>query len=372
MAYFNNPLTKPQGFFSSQPGGLFGPPQQEGFAGFLSDPRVSIGMAIAEGQPLGQALLGGALQAKQIETAMFPEAEERKIIVDANGRQRYVDTGEFVFPDLESTPDAVETFTLLTEIEKSNAGLDPTRTYQKSDISGKITQVGTSPTVTIEGDEPGQTKEQELIGEYYGETFANIAKRGDEAFKGNQDIEIMEQLLENTDFTTGSFGEFRTSAENIASEFGINLDVQNVPAAEAYRSLSGRVVLSNLQYTKGAVSDREMNFFGSIAPGLTMSKEGNRLVLDIAKRKNANEVRYRDAAINWIEENDSLRAKNKDGKTWSEFTLEFQKNNPLYSPEEVEVMKNLSEQIDPQFAGNDIIENNGIKYIEIGGDFYPI
>ena len=43
-----------------------------------------------------------------------------------------------------------------------------------------------------------------------------------------------------------------------------------------------------------------------------------------------------------------------------------------YSPEEVEVMKNLSEQIDPQFAGNDIIENNGIKYIEIGGDFYPI
>ena len=75
MAYFNNPLTKPQGFFSSQPGGLFGPPQQEGFAGFLSDPRVSIGMAIAQGQPIGQALLGGALQAKQIETAMFPQTE---------------------------------------------------------------------------------------------------------------------------------------------------------------------------------------------------------------------------------------------------------------------------------------------------------
>ena len=52
MAYFNNPLTKPQGFFSSQPGGLFGPSEQEGFAGFLSDPRVSIGMAIAQGQPI--------------------------------------------------------------------------------------------------------------------------------------------------------------------------------------------------------------------------------------------------------------------------------------------------------------------------------
>lgn len=343
MAYFNNPLKNPKGFLSSDPGGFFGPSERGGFAGFLSDPRLSIGMAIAQGKPIGEALLGGAIQSKQIEDAMFPEAD-----------------------------DAVETFTLLTEIEKSNAGLDPTRTYQKSDISGKITQVGTSPTVTIEGDKPGQTKEQEIIGEYYGETFTNIAKRGDEAFKGNQDIEIMEQLLENTDFTTGSFGEFRTSAEKIASEFGINLDVQNVPAAEAFRSLSGKVVLSNLQYTKGAVSDREMNFFGSIAPGLTMSKEGNRLVLDIAKRKNRNEVRFRDAAINWVEVNGGLRNKNKDGQTWSQFELEFQKNNPLFLPEEEEMMKNLSEQIDPQFAGNDIIENNGIKYIEIGGDFYPI
>ena len=101
MAYFNNPLKNPKGFLSSDPGGFFGPPQKEGFAGFLSDPRLSIGMAIAQGKPIGEALLGGAIQSKQIEDAMFPEAEERKIIVDGNGRQRYVDTGEFVFPDLE-------------------------------------------------------------------------------------------------------------------------------------------------------------------------------------------------------------------------------------------------------------------------------
>ena len=78
MAYFNNPLTKPQGFFSSQPGGLFGPSERGGFEGFLSDPRLSIGMAIAQGEPIGKALLGGAIQAKEIETAMFPEADEVK------------------------------------------------------------------------------------------------------------------------------------------------------------------------------------------------------------------------------------------------------------------------------------------------------
>ena len=72
---FTNPFTNPGGFFSSQPGGFFAPPKREGFGGFLSDPRLSIGMAIAQGQPIGQALLGGAIQAKQIEDAIFPDTE---------------------------------------------------------------------------------------------------------------------------------------------------------------------------------------------------------------------------------------------------------------------------------------------------------
>ena len=78
MAQFKNPLTNPQGFLSSQPGGFFAPPKNKGFEGFLSDPRLSIGMAIAQGQPIGQALLGGAIQAKEIEAAMFPEADDVK------------------------------------------------------------------------------------------------------------------------------------------------------------------------------------------------------------------------------------------------------------------------------------------------------
>ena len=79
---FNNPLTNPRGFFSSQPGGFFAPPRREGFSGFLSDPRVNIGLSIAQGQPLGQALLGGALQAKQIEESLFPEDERNLKVIN--------------------------------------------------------------------------------------------------------------------------------------------------------------------------------------------------------------------------------------------------------------------------------------------------
>ena len=59
-----------------QPGGFFAP--TENFQDFLSDPRTSIGIQIAQGVPIGQALLGGALQAKQIEDVMSPVEETVK------------------------------------------------------------------------------------------------------------------------------------------------------------------------------------------------------------------------------------------------------------------------------------------------------
>ena len=102
---FTNPFTNPGGFFSTQPGGFFAAPQGGNtLTGLISDPRVNIGLAIAQGQPIGRAILGGALQAQQVRKALTPEDKERKIVKGADGRQRYVDTGELVFPDVEPTP----------------------------------------------------------------------------------------------------------------------------------------------------------------------------------------------------------------------------------------------------------------------------
>ena len=101
---FTNPFTNPGGFFSTQPGGFFAAPQGgRTLTGLLGDPRVNIGLAIASGQPIGRAILGGALQAQQVRKALTPEDKERKIVKGADGRQRYVDTGELVFPDVEPT-----------------------------------------------------------------------------------------------------------------------------------------------------------------------------------------------------------------------------------------------------------------------------
>ena len=155
---FTNPFTNPGGFFSSQEGGFFAPPKRKGFEGFLSDPRLSIGMAIAQGQPIGKALLGGAIQAKQIEESMFPDAEERKIVKGADGRQRYVDTGELVFPNVDPTPNkAVYKNAIVNDPNASNFGKTIFVNDQNLDQTITVNGIETPkylPTETITGSEP--------------------------------------------------------------------------------------------------------------------------------------------------------------------------------------------------------------------------
>lgn len=138
MVQFKNPLTNPQGFFSSQPGGFFAAPEGgRTLTGLLGDPRVNIGLAIAQGQPIGQAILGGALQAQQVRQALTPEEKERQIIKGADGFQYYVDTGERVLPGVTQAPKAdtarvSKIKSLVTRLQSVDPSLNDTEALNKA------------------------------------------------------------------------------------------------------------------------------------------------------------------------------------------------------------------------------------------------
>jgi hypothetical protein len=75
--FLSSPLQTSTDMFNKarQPGGFLSP--VTGFDEFLSDPRVSIGLKIAQGEPLGKAVFEGAVQANSI-AAMQDEAQQRK------------------------------------------------------------------------------------------------------------------------------------------------------------------------------------------------------------------------------------------------------------------------------------------------------
>ena len=285
MAYFNNPLTKPQGFFSSQPGGLFGPPQQEGFAGFLSDPRVSIGMAIAEGQPLGQALLGGALQAKQIETAMFPEAEERKIIVDANGRQRYLDTGEFVFPDLEVKEDKTSDYK--NYLKTVPVGQEP----NAESFQQYLLQKATAGATRIDLSEKAQAQ----IGVEFAKTqlkeVGNDLEKTANWLDESRAIGKMAEGIEN--FQTGALGNVRATIGSFLAF--LNTDYQNNPEkmtdllnpSGAELTESGAATFQR-ELARGLqnLNIEEVKINKRITPSLTKEPYVNKVILETLKIDN--------------------------------------------------------------------------------------
>ena len=220
----------------------------------------------------------------------------------------------------------------------------------------------------------GETEEQKEIGKAFGKKFTTINSAAESAIKNQSNIATIETLIQQPDLKTGYFGELRTSAGKLASEFGLNFDFQNVGAAEVLSATTGKLVLEGLSNFKGSISDGERQFVKDINPGLNMSKEG--ISANIALQKKGNEItlKYNEEANDWVERNGGLSKKDKvSSKSWSEFTSKFHKENPLISDDERKTLSTLSKNYDQEFLeGNNVKTINGKRYIKIGDQIYEL
>ena len=220
----------------------------------------------------------------------------------------------------------------------------------------------------------GETEEQKEIGKAFGKKFTTINSAAESAIKNQSNIATIETLIQQPDLKTGYFGELRTSAGKLASEFGLNFDFQNVGAAEVLSATTGKLVLEGLSNFKGSISDGERQFVKDINPGLNMSKEG--ISANIALQKKGNEItlKYNEEANDWVERNGGLSKKDKvSNQSWSEFTSKFHKENPLISDDERKTLSSLSKNYDQEFLeGNNVKTINGKKYIKIGDQMYEL
>ena len=146
-------------------------------------------------------------------------------------------------------------------------------------------------------------------GELFGTELIDINKGSDTAFKNNQNLDLMNELVNLPNIKTGFAGELRTNVAAVAKEFGIDTDIQDLTAAEALKGVSGKVVLDGLSAFKGAISDGERKFLVSITPGLTNTIEGNKLLIQIGKRQNQLAIGLAEEANKWSNENGGLSKK---------------------------------------------------------------
>jgi hypothetical protein len=217
-----------------------------------------------------------------------------------------------------------------------------------------------------------ETTEQKEYGKLYAKKATDILEQGTSAGKEQNTLSIMRQATNQADLKTGSFGEFRTGMEKVGQEFGLNLNLQNTPAAEVLQSYSGELVLNKLDKFKGSISDGERKFVVERTPGLTTSKEGINTILDVKERANELAKKFAIETEQWIIKNEGISKKDREtGMTFSEFETKFQKDNPLLTDELKTKINNASKIIDPQFGSN-VRELDGKRYIRINNKTYEV
>jgi hypothetical protein len=128
--------------------------------------------------------------------------------------------------------------------------------------------------------------EAQKVGAGFGEEYINIQKAATAANNKLSRLGRMEQLLDGVE--TGKLTTVGTQFTALAKSFGIELD-PNLGPKQAAQALSREMALelrnpSGGAGMPGAMSDADREFLQSMTPGLETTPQGNKLIMETARR----------------------------------------------------------------------------------------
>ena len=363
----------------------------------LSQFLINFGLNLASATPRGNIFATAAEAAKKPADTLFQEKAAEKAFgreldlaatkMDINERLKK-EAEERAFKrdltlkalDLKKDDKAEDQFVVVPADEAKDelgTAYNPKALYQRNLRTNKLEVKLTGPKEVIK--ETADKYEEEGS---QAQAKADVKKiqEAETAFlnanKFTQTLDTLRILANTPDETleTGAFGEARTTVAKIGQEFGLDINVQNVPLAELLRTVGGKVAIDSLQGFKGAISNKELEFVQSINPGLSMSKEGIKLQLLMLDRANDISKRYYTEVVEpFVRKNgfDLRPDKTLDGKTFNQLTMMFHENNPYVTDDIRNQLVAATVTMDEKYKKN-IVTENGVNYIKIGDKFYPL
>lgn len=191
------------------------------------------------------------------------------------------------------------------------AGEDP------SDFQRKMASVGGDPVKYREIYGPGsgvsvnvggeQTEEQKVVGKAYGKDYVDLQRAGREAYKDTSKLGQLDTLLDET--YTGAGGKQVLAAKKLANALG--MDMEGIGEAEAGMAISSELALQLRNPAggagmPGAMSDKDREFLQSMVPGLAMTADGRKLLIDTKRKLNKRTIDVAKMARDYRRENGSL------------------------------------------------------------------
>tara|TARA_R100001369_G_scaffold79213_1_gene109198 strand:- start:36 stop:1505 length:1470 start_codon:yes stop_codon:yes gene_type:complete len=216
----------------------------------------------------------------------------------------------------------------------------------------------------------------------YAASEKKIIETSELANNQNISIDNMMRLMRNLDESDfGALGGAKLKFQQLMKSIGV--DVDNLESKEVFYSLAGDFVMSQISKTKGAISNKEMAYFEMISPGLSRSKQGNLLQLQLAKEVNKFHgkiaIARSDFDIMAAEEGWDSRKTNAE---WTKKSKELYENNTVIGNLEKKMENNIINQaldsdmdllFDPQDKGDNAQVLSQIKnYYKDDGDVADI
>ena len=106
----------------------------------------------------------------------------------------------------------------------------------------------------------------------------------------------------------------------------------------------------------------------NILPGLSLTRQGNEVLINIKKTLNERTNVLANAASDWKATYGKLSSKNTDGQTWEQWKSKWYNENPLVTEDMQKTIGTLGNQIDEEFSDNvftidsDFINKHGKKF----------
>jgi archaeosine-15-forming tRNA-guanine transglycosylase len=161
-------------------------------------------------------------------------------------------------------------YDLLTPEQKTNLGLDPTKAYQKSTTTGKISQVGGGGTTVNVG--AGEGAFEKETGKAMAKQFQGLVDLGVKARRNMQDIMQLEQSLAAV--PAGATGKIVAFASNLG------IDVPGGDDAAAAEALIERMVPAQREPGTGTMTEGDAKMYRAALPKLLQTPGGRQKIID--------------------------------------------------------------------------------------------
>ena len=244
---------------------------------------------------LGQNPQNGPMQAYQMARQIYDKDRMQKYKVDQNAFQNKLALGQLAAA-LQKAGAPVST---AGKIAKDLFGKDLTQLS-----SGELGQVrdwinASSPSTQVKVDASGSKKyatvEAERASNFTGAMEDVIF---DNTIQGDLINQLM--ILNQGITSSGTLGNLADSFNNSMKTLGVNLEVTaDTTFREAYKGLSNKLALKELQFFKGPTTDFEFGVAASINGNLDQSQGGRELLLDLAKGRANMQTAAAQAYLDW-------------------------------------------------------------------------